>query len=84
MTAEDLEAEQRFFAAIQLRNDRELNQLVMSFAFAIDDPCSETEIRLSRALIRFGRLVAPHLRVFMAEQIEKTCDEMSESQPPSS
>lgn len=77
MTDDEAESERRFIAAAQLRNERELEQLVMKLAFAIDDPCGADEIRLARALIRMGRSIAPDQRAITADKIEDTCERIT-------
>lgn len=78
MTDEEIDAEIRFIASAAIRDDRELDQLVMTFAFAIEDPCGETEIRLARALIRMGRTIEPNQRANTAAKIEKACDQVQD------
>jgi hypothetical protein len=40
----------------------DLSEVVMAVAFAIEDPCGVEAIELARALIDFGRVVAPSRR----------------------
>lgn len=62
--------ERAFIANAEARNKRELDELVISLAFAIDDPAGVDELRLARALIGLGRAIPLHYRMTIALEIE--------------
>jgi hypothetical protein len=47
-----------------------MEELVITFAFAIDDPCGAAEIRLARTLIEFARSIPERDRMMVAEEIQ--------------
>jgi hypothetical protein len=66
----DDDSQCRFIAAANARNDREMDQLIMSLAFAIADPAGVDELRLARALVVLARQIPVRYRMTVALETE--------------